>query len=327
MKLRSSSRARSPLAIALLAALGAILSACGGGASEPRGPGTLGDYSLDERALALYLRAEVGIDPAEVDPEALEQLRAELFEETVLAVAAEDARLVPTSAALGLERDRLVAALVATATPQEIDRAARRRVMAQLYEQTVLLPQVGLDPARFDREVAKAEAEAAAAAPPSEIVVFRQIRADDPGAADRAFRRLTHGESFESVAEGLSQSPDRGRPLQRALADLPPPAADALRRLPEGGVSRPIALDGAYYVFQLDARSVPFPVEPGSAGPGDGPEAPGLEGSPPDAVPAVDRREIAQRLRREALDELRERTVAELARRKGVTPPFGTKGD
>jgi hypothetical protein len=250
----------------------------------------LGDYRLDDPAVDRYVKAEVGLDPTDIDPLGRARLREELFGEVLLARAAERESLAGDPGKLAAETERLRRVYGAAGLPAEIARDARRRVLARAYEQTILAPRSTVPAARVTAAASAASSET------GQRVVFRQLRVDDQAAAERAYRRIARGEAFEAVAAAVSLSPDRGRPQERALAELPPEVAAALERAREGAVTRPTAVDGAYYVFQLDARS-----EPG----GD----------------QADREDIRRRLEHAAFEELRQRTLAEFARREGVRAP------
>lgn len=252
----------------------------------------VGDRELTDAEFRRFVMAH-GLDPADVDPAALDRLWDEFLAEILLARAAEREGIVAPPEELGREEEFL-ADIAPEATPADLEREARRRTLATLYVQRVLVPQV---------TVTSEEVEAAL--PPRRgsrgrhYVVFRQIRLDDEKAAREAWRRVVRKkEPFDEVARRVSTAPDKGRLQQRDVDLLPPKVADVLARLPVGGISRPVAFDGAYYLFELEARN-----------------------RDPDPGRARERREVEDRLFREKLERLVQQTVERLAREEGIRPP------
>jgi len=286
------------------AALAAACAACGRGASEldelgrARGVAQVGAFVLDDAAVERQIQYETGMRVAELDPLGRARMREELLAEALLARGAERAGVEPSAKALADELARLQAAVGAAAPPAALQQDARRRVLARIYERDLLGREIKIDAGAVEQELAR-DATASAA---GEQVVFRQIRLDSEEAALRAHREILAGQSFDRLAAEMSVAPDRGRPLSRALAELPPAAAAALRGLREGEATRPVELDGAYYLFQLDAR---------------GPAA--------DVQRARRRDEAQRRVFARLFEDLRERRLEELARQEGVRAPVAAR--
>jgi len=253
----------------------------------------VGERDLTDAEFRRYVLREIGVSVEGLDPAAVDRLWGEFLGEVLLARAAEREGIVPDPDAVDRELARL-RELGAGGDREELLREARRRVLAGTYVERILAPRVTVTPEEVE-----------AALPPAEgsrtrhYVVFRQIRVEDEAAARQAWRRVTRGrEPFDEVAREVSTAPDRGRLQQRDLAVLPGPVAEALRRLPVGGVSRPVPFDRAYYLFELEARN-----------------------RDPDPGRARERREIEDRIFREKLDRLREATLERLAREEGIRLP------
>ncbi len=266
----------------------------GGGARAPRPDRVrrVGERELTEAEFRRFV-AMHGLDPDDVDPAALDRLWEEFLAEVLLARAAEREGIEPPSLDVSQARE-FVADIDPGSGPEERERDARRMVLARLYVERVLVPQVKVTPEEVE-----------AALPPGKpsrgrhYLVFRQIRLEDEGAAREAWRRVVRKkEPFDEVAREVSTAPDRGRLQQRDVNLLPSPVAEALSRLPVGGVSRPVPFDGAYYLFELEARN-----------------------RDPDPGRERERREVRERLFREKLDRLVEETLRRLAREEGIRPP------
>lgn len=290
--------ARSGLGVLAAASLGLLLAACGrGGESTELAHARLvkqvGEFQLDDAALERHIRYETGMRPEDLDPLGRARLGEELLAEALLARGAELEKLTPAADALAAEVARLQAVVGATAPGERLQDDARRRVLARLYERQILVPQVVVK----EQDVERA-AQIAGGAAGGEQVVFRQLRVDTEAAAQQAQRDILAGRAFDNLAAEVSTAPDRGRPLARSLSELPPAAAAALRGLREGGVSQPVNVDGAYYLFQLDARNA-------------------------QADPSRSRDAVRKQLWERGFEELRRRRVAELAEREGVRAPIG----
>lgn len=250
----------------------------------------VGSFQLDDGAFSRFVRRETGLQPSDLDKAGRERLFEELLAEALLARGGERSGVVILPAALQLELKRYQELLEGGVAREVLEQEARRHLLAGAYEDQVLRREVRLP--------AGPAVQQEPPAPPGEQYVFRQIRVEEKVTADQAWRRVADGEPFDRVAQQLSTSLDRGRPLSRSAPDLPGPAAEVLRRMREGEVSRPLALDGAYYLFQLDARNQ------------------GQQGDRP-----RDREEQQRAIFQRALDELRQQRLVELARRDGVRAP------
>jgi parvulin-like peptidyl-prolyl isomerase len=205
--------------------------------------------TLTEAQLDRFLLRETGLDPRTIDPAARVRLREELVAEALFADAAEAQGLYPPVDAID-DATRRLTALGAEGTPQELRDDARRRVLAQIYETTVLMPEVHVDDAEIERELA-----ASRPADRGERVTFRQLLVDSRVKAEAALERLKRGrETFQDVAGQLSQAPDRGATQTRSLTQLPEPAARVLKKLRPGELSRPVEIEGSYYLFRLEDR-------------------------------------------------------------------------
>jgi parvulin-like peptidyl-prolyl isomerase len=251
----------NPRARASILACAAVLAAGGLGECTRREPelGALakarrveqvGEFKLDEASLQRYVRVETGLTTAEVDPLGRARLAEDLLAEALLARCAEREKSSPSPVALADELARLQSIFGAKAPPEALREDALRRVLARLCESQVIARGITITAQAVEDELRRLEKK-----PAEEEVVFRQLRVDSEDAAEQAYQEVTAGAPFERVAAQVSTAPDKGRPLARPLSALPRPAGDALREAREGSVSRPIPLDGAYYLFQLDARS------------------------------------------------------------------------
>jgi len=258
----------------------------------------VGDRALTEAEFRRFVVAR-GLDPAEVDPAALDRLWEEFLAEVLLARAAEREGIVPPESEIGHFRE-FMADVAPGIDPADGEREARRMLLARLYVERVLAPRVEVTP-----EEVEAALPARKRSRGRHYVVFRQIRLEDEKAAREAWHRVVRKkEPFDEVAREVSTAPDRGGLQQRDVDLLPPKVADVLARLPVGGVSRPVAFDGAYYLFELEARN-----------------------RDPDPDLARERREIEDRLFREKLEHLVQETVRSLAREEGIRPPRLAEGD
>lgn len=208
--------------------------------------------SLDDARLDRFLLRETGLDPATIDPAARERLREELVAEALFADAAAGQGLYAPKQAI-IDETRRMIALGSSAAASDLDDDARRHVLAQLYESTVLMPQVKVEEAETDEEVRSHAPQA-----PVEQVLFRFILVDSPVKANAAYERLKRGrESFQDVAGQVSQAPDKGMVQARTLDQIPPAAAAVLKKLKPGEMSRPVGVEGSYYVFRLEERRPP----------------------------------------------------------------------
>jgi parvulin-like peptidyl-prolyl isomerase len=208
--------------------------------------------TLSESQLDRFLLRETGLDPSTIDPAARTRLREELVAEALFADAAEAKGLYPPIDAID-DATRRLTALGASGTPEELRADGKRRVLARIYETTVLMPEVQVDAAEVERELA-----ATRPADRGEQVTFRQLLADSRVKANAAYERLKRGrETFQDVAGQVSLAPDRGTVQVRSLAQLPEPAAKVLKRLKPGEMSRPVEIEGSYYLFRLEDRRPP----------------------------------------------------------------------
>ena len=173
---------------------------------------------------------------------------------------------------------------------------ARRALLAAAFERERLAPLAAVSAEEIEQALGPASRRGS-----RDHVVFRQIRTVDREDANRAYARIAEkGESFESVARDLSAAPDRGALQQRALREIPSEARSVLSRLPEGRLSKPVRVDGAYFVFQLEARN-----------------------RDPDPERTREREEVRERLRREKLDRVRRETWERLAADEGLASSGG----
>ncbi len=281
------------LALALALALGGCRRA-----AEP-GPGAL---RVDDAAVARHVRYETGLAPGDLDRAGLERLRADLLGEALLARGAERESFTAPPAAVAAEASRLKT-LLGTAPPGDdvLAEDARRRLLARLYDERVVVPlaeKMGTAAAGAGAAAPGADAMDDAPRPSSteELVLFRQVRCESRADAQRVVRRIARGEAFEDVAREVSTSPDHGRLLRRAPRELPEPVAAALGAAQEGAVTGPVETNGAYYVLALEGRVT-------------------AEQEAPDPA------ELRLRGRRRAHDEARARKIAELAREEGIAVP------
>ncbi len=277
-----------PRAVAHAAALVAAALLVAGCTKPARVTTTLGDYPLDDAAVARYVRYATGLDPAQVDAAATRRYAEDLLAETLLARAAERDRVQPAPEDLARAVAECEGALAGTAANDAVRIDARRRVLAALYDLRVLWPRVTVS----ERDVEVHAGTLAAAAP--DTVVFRVARFEEREEAVRARKKASSGIAFELLVPGGGRS----RPTRRRLAELPPEAAAALAAARPGSTTGPVALDGAYYLFRLESK--------GGAG----------------AVLRPADREAARReLRQRAFDTLRRELVVALARTERVPFP------
>ena len=249
---RGMLRAARPASLALALAL---TLAAGCDRKEEPAPATAPasrSATLSEAQLDRFLLRETGLDPRTIDPAARVRLREELVAEALFADAAEVRGLYAPIEAID-DGTRRLTALGADGTPQELRDDARRRVLAQIYETTVLMPEVRVDDAEIERELANSRP-----ADRGDQVTFRQLLVDSRVKANAAFERLKRGrETFQDVAGQVSQAPDRGAIQARSLTQLPDPAAKVLKKLRPGELSRPVEIEGSYYLFRLEDRRPP----------------------------------------------------------------------
>jgi hypothetical protein len=254
MRRRDASPAGPRVAALLALLLAAALGPGCGGKDGPAPASTSAPRSTtpSESQLDRFLLRETGLDPRTIDPAARARLREELVAEALFADAAEAQGLYAPIDAIDDATRRLVA-LGAAGTPEELRADARRRVLAQIYETTVLMPEVRVEDAEIERELA-----ATRPADRGEQVTFRQLLVDSRVKANAAYERLKRGrESFQDVAGQVSQAPDRGAIQTRPLTQLPEPAAKVLKKLRPGELSRPVEIEGSYYLFRLEGRRRP----------------------------------------------------------------------
>lgn len=144
-----------------------------------------------------------------------------------------------------------------------------------------------------------------------ERVRLRQILAENGKTADQAVREIKNGAEFEAVARRFSRDPSAatgGYQGELARADLPPSFAEIIFALKPGEVSRPVAADYGFHIFQVMER-LPAGVVP-------------FEGA---------RTEIAGHLRQERADQALKSLVQEARGRYHIEVfernlPFGYEG-
>lgn len=243
-----------PRAVALLCLLLA-LAASGCWRREEKKPSTeVTSYRalIDDAQLDRFLLRETGLDPGTIDPAARDRLREELVAEALLADAAVQQGIYAPKQAI-IEETRRMVALGSQAPAADLEQDARRHVLAQAYESTVLMPQVTVADAEILEELQNSLPGEAV-----EQVLFRFILVDTRVKANAAYERLKRGrESFQDVAGQVSQAPDKGVIQARTLDQLPEPAAAALKKLKPGEMSRPVGVEGSYYLFRLEDRRPP----------------------------------------------------------------------
>lgn len=270
---------------------GLLIAACGRG-NGPVPVTRVGDREIPQGEFERFLRRETGLRVDQIDRAAKDQLREDLLAEVLLSREAERRGMKPPPDALA-EEFALLQNLGGGGTPEELEREARRSILTRLYESAVLAPEVTLDPQMVNRLAAeKARGKG------GEGVVFRQILAENLQAARKARERILRGESFESVAQEISGTPDKGRKQHRQLALLPPSASQALKQLKPGDLSQPVDVGGNIYLFWLESR------QPGPGKPDD-----------------RDRGEAEEELFRQNFTRLREARLAQLAGQENVRPP------
>jgi len=218
-------------------------------------------------------------------------LEDELVVELLFARAAEREGLeVPETRVVALATEWLDAAS-SPLDPADAHSDARRALAALTFEQERIYPLAAVSDEEIEKALGPVPRDRA-----RDHVVFRQIRTEERQAADSAHERVTKKrESFESVARDLSSAPDRGAVQQRLLSDLPGRAGDVLARLPEGSVSKPVEVDGVYFMFQLEARN-----------------------RDPDPGRQRERESVRERLVREKLERVRREAWERLAADEGV---------
>jgi len=215
------------LALAGPLALAAALAACGERAPLP-GPDVAARVAgVDVRygEIEAFVREQSGESSGALSSEALSRLLDQYLIETLLVRLAVDTG----HAAPGARRGDAVEALLA-AEPA--------------------------DPPGEAELVAVYEARRAELARP-ERLELRQLVAEQRASAERARRELAAGAPFERVLATLDdEAGSAASGEQGALArdDLPPAFAEALFRLPEGGVSQVFEAEYGYLVFQVVRR-------------------------------------------------------------------------
>jgi hypothetical protein len=244
--------------------------------------------------LRRFLLREVGLPPKEIDDRALPAYRRQLATQILFARAATRIGLEAEPAALEAEQG-LLQQLDPAAEVDQLEREARRAVLSRTYEAQILAQRV---------KVTREEVESRLGTRPRDeqrTVVFRQIVVEEEGEAREVHRRLARdGEPFEEVAQQVSTGPERGALQQVPMSHLPERVQRVLRRTPEGTVSRPVKIEGAHYLFEVQALN-----------------------RDPDPARRREREEVRRRLFREKLDALREEHVGQLARSEGVKLPPG----
>lgn len=275
---------------------GAAIAAAGCGGERSREAALdpvarVGDRAVSEEEFERFLMRHGGLAPEEIDPTVRASLYENFLAELLFARAAGRRGLEPDAEAVAKESSAL-AALDAGLTEAQRREEAERTVLARAYVERVIAPEVSISEEDIDAKLpplAKGSVQ---------YVVIRHIFVESAEIADEAYRRIKGGEAFEAVARGLSEAPGTGQPLQRRLDELPEEAARILQGLPEGAVSRPVAIGDGHHLFQLDART-----------------------SDPDPGRARERAEVRRRLFRERLDRLSAQELQQLAAEEKVRVP------
>ncbi|MDQ7008546.1 MAG: peptidyl-prolyl cis-trans isomerase [Acidobacteriota bacterium] len=286
--------------LSLLALATAILvsAGCSSSRQEADNEGAAPVLAVGERELGRpeferYLLREVGVQAGTIDAQAEKELYEEFYAEVLLARAAERAGFEVDAAALNAEVARLEG-LEPAGSAEELEREARRRLLAQLYLEQVLAAEITIEPEEVDARLGRPERHRR-----RDLIVYRQIAVAGEKEAKAVYRRVVRGkEPFDAVARELSLTPDRGAIQQVPLEGLPDPVADVLERLPEGKISRPVKVGDLVYLFQVDARN--RERDPGRV---------------------RQRQEVEQRLLTEKLESLRRQRLVQLAEEEGVRAP------
>jgi parvulin-like peptidyl-prolyl isomerase len=284
--------------IALLVGALGVAVACGGTADEEAASGAvfrLGERVVEADELRRFLLREVGLPREDIDEKALPAYRRQLAAQVLFARAARKLGLEPHPAALQAEK-QLLRELAPETEAQIVEREARRAVLARLYENEILAQRVSVTPEEVETRLGAQPREGRTAA------VFRQIVVEEADRAREVHRRLARGEEpFEAVAREVSSGPEQGALQQVPLNHLPDSVQRTLRRTPEGTVSRPVEIEGLYYLFEVQALN-----------------------RDPDPARRREREEVRRRLFREKLDQLRTAHLKELAQSEGIKlPPQG----
>jgi parvulin-like peptidyl-prolyl isomerase len=188
-----------------------------------------------------------GLAPKELDPAARGTFYREYVAERLFAAEAQRQQLEPSETELAAALEALSDIPISLDATQR-QALARQRVLAILFEEKVIRPAAHPTAQEVDARVAATAKQA----PP--VVTFRMLRADSRSAIEQLRQRLRNRESFDDVAASGSTAPDRGALQRRELAQLPAQAAAVLEHLPEGQISEPVEIAGAWYLFLLEAR-------------------------------------------------------------------------
>ncbi|UCF67492.1 MAG: peptidylprolyl isomerase [Acidobacteriota bacterium] len=287
------SSCRSSRVIILTAACLLMSAGCGGergGDSTRIATDTVGGQPVSQQEFERFLSLEAGIPPEELEPEVRQRFYEEFLAEVLFARAAERSGIEVPAELLEQERARQAEAGESAEEMPAAD--LRRGLLAQLYEQKILAPDVVVTAEEIEQQLGALSKRTS-----RQFAVFRQLRADTKETADEAYRRIVRQrEPFEIVARELSSAPDAGALQQRAFDNLPQLIADKLRAVREGDVSRPLEYDGAFYLFQLEARN-----------------------RDPDPGRVQERERTRERLWAEKLARARAERLSELAAAEGVT--------
>jgi parvulin-like peptidyl-prolyl isomerase len=186
----------------------------------------IGQQPVRYAQLEEHLKRTVGDSDSVLASDVLSQLFDQYLDEEILYRLAIDRGLVA-----GADPSRRVAidALLAEASEAEPSEAE----VAAYYD---------LHRAEFDRP---------------ERVQLRQILTEDRAAAERALAEIKDGTDFGEVARSLSRDPSAssgGLQGELARGDLPPAFADEIFRLSAGEVSRIVAADYGFHIFQVTER-------------------------------------------------------------------------
>lgn len=230
---RPSPRWRRPATALLVVLAAGVAGGCG---SDPPSPDTIavvGDDPVIYASFSDYVEAETDSSIAALESRVLSNLLDQYLTERLLVKAAVERGLVPT----GTDHRKALAALIRSAPVAEPSQA---EMMARYRS----------EPERWTLP---------------ERVRLRQILTETRGAAERARAEVVDGASFGDVARRYSIDPSApygGDQGELSRDDLPEELADVIFALKPGEVSRIVAADYGFHVFQVTARlpgrTVPF---------------------------------------------------------------------
>lgn len=237
-----------PLLVLALALTACTQPGSSDASAKPDNQAATASTVLAGESFERWLRLEAGVEPADIAPEARVELWREYCAEELFAEAANRQNLSVPENAIAAEIARLEA-LGDVWPPEQRREAARRKLLAVLYEERVLRQQVQVS----EEEVAAALKHAGVEE--KQGVSFRMLRTETRTQLDQARARIAKGEAFDQVAREVSTTPDGGALQQQFLSDLPKAAAAVMQGLGEGTVSEPVEIGKAWYLFLLEARN------------------------------------------------------------------------